>query len=138
MAVYLLLQGCFDPADHFLVFRIGEEGLLGIHGKGCSPFKAVAVLGNQVKMQVTAPITVGTVVYLVRMECFVDGLGCSGNVFKECSPILSTDVYQFTDMVLVSNDHTAGMTLFLEQDQLTNLQITDLDSKPARISPPIQ
>lgn len=59
------------------------------------------------------------------MQC----IGCSGYILKEQCPFLSGDIHQLRNMVLIGNDHTAGMTLLLKEDQLADLQIADLDAK---------
>ena len=76
-----------------------------------------------------AAVAVGAVVDLVRVEGFVDGIGRGGHVLKEGSPVLGGNVHQLRDVVLVCNDHPAGMALLLEQDQLGDLQVTDLDAE---------
>ncbi len=81
------------------------------------------------EMQVTAGIAVGTVVDFVRMEHLVDGIGSSGYIFKEQGALLGSQVHQLADVILISNDHTAGMALLLKQDQLAHLQIADLDAE---------
>ena len=35
-------------------------------------------------------------------------------------------------MILVGNDHSAGMALLLEQDQLAHVQIADFDAKASQ------
>ena len=131
-SVVTQLQSGLDFLNHFLIRGIGEEGLAGIHGKGGSPFEFTAILGNQVEMQVTAAVTVGTVIDFIRMEGLVDRIGCSGDIFKEHGAFFCADIHQLTDVILIGNNDTAGMALLFKQNQLTDLQVANLNSEACK------
>ena len=126
---YAKSKSSLDLLDHGSVFFLGQVGLAGVHGEGSAPLELALVLGNQMEVQMAAAVAVSAVVDLVGGESLVDGVCCGGNVLEEQSALFGGDVDQLGDMILVGHDDTAGMALLLEQDQLRDLQVTDLDAE---------
>ena len=118
-----------DFLDHLSVLLVGQVYLSGVHLENTAPFVAAFVLGNQVHMQMTAGITVGTVIDFVGVEGFVKGGCCLADICHEQVTLLLTDVDDLADVILVSYDHAAGLGLLLEQNELAHPQITDGDTK---------
>ena len=123
------LQSSLDLLDHILVLCIGQVSLSWIHGKRSAPLELTLILGNQMKVQMAAAVAIGAVVYLIGVEYLVDGIGSSGHVSKEQVPLLIRNIHQFGNMILVCYDHTAGVALLLEEEQLADLQVADLDAE---------
>ncbi len=127
--LFLCLQILFDFLDHFGVFRIGQVNLSGIHLEGGAVFVAAFIFGNQMHVQVTAGITVSAVVNLLGSKGLVKGICRAANVSHKCVSFLLGNVYDLTDVILVSYDHSAGLGLLLKQDQIGNGKGTDVNAE---------
>ena len=123
------LQVRLDFRDERVVFRLGEEDLLRVHGEGGGPLGLVLVLGDQVEVHVAAGVPIGPVVDLVRVEGGVEGLGHPVHVGEEGAALLAGELRHVAGVLLVGHDAAAGVALLLKEDQNAGLQVADVDAE---------
>ena len=59
----------------------------------------------------------------------MNGFGSSVDIRDEAAALLVGQINDLADIFLVSNDAPSGMALFLEQDELADIEFTDLDAE---------
>src|SRR5699024_9520822 len=80
-------------------------------------------------MKMTASVSVGAIIYFIRMKSFVESSGCLGHICHKTIPFLITDIHDLTYMVFIGHNTPSRFTLLLKQDQLAHVQIADLNAE---------
>ena len=116
-----------DGIDELLVLGVGEIDLPGIHLEDSAIIGTIDILRCEVEMEVAELVAVSAVIDFLRIEGALHGTCGLSYVGHEVVALLVVELVEVIDVVVVADEATSAIGLFLEKEETGNTQVAYLD-----------